>query len=128
MAHPPPLAQYSIVPIFNTKAVVRETGVPADTFRAWERRYGVPHPQRTHGGHRLYSERDIAIIRWLRERTEEGMNISHAVMLLTNLPDAPALALMPEEGVRALHRLAEELAQALSDFDAQQAERVVGEA
>lgn len=128
MAHPPPLAQYSAVPIFNTKAVVRETGVPADTFRAWERRYGVPHPQRTHGGHRLYSERDIAIIRWLRERTEEGMNISHAVMLLTNLPDAPAAVPLPEEGVRALNRLTEEFAQALADFDAQQAERLVGEA
>src|ERR671929_2299579 len=85
-----PLAQLSTSPIFNTKAVARETGVPADTFRAWERRYGVPRPQRTPGGHRLYSERDIAIIRWLRDRTDEGMNISHAVMLLasTVMPEA----------------------------------------
>jgi methanogenic corrinoid protein MtbC1 len=127
MAHPPALAHYSTVPIFNTKAVVRDTGVPADTFRAWERRYGVPRPQRTHGGHRLYSERDIAIIRWLRERTEEGMNISHAVMLLANQPDVPA-AQVTEEGARALDRLIEELVQALTDFDAQQAERVIGEA
>src|SRR6476661_3974138 len=74
----------SAEPIYNTRAVVRRTGVPADTFRAWERRYGVPSPQRTAGGHRLYSDRDIAIIRWLRDRTAEGINISHAVQLLQN--------------------------------------------
>ena len=82
MAQPPSIAQLSAAPVFNTKAVALETEVPPDTFRAWERRYGVPRPQRTAGGHRLYSERDIAIIRWLRDRTAEGMNISHAVMLL----------------------------------------------
>ena len=90
MAQPPPLAQLSTAPVFNTKAVALETGVPADTFRAWERRYGMPRPQRTAGGHRLYSERDIAIIRWLRDRTNEGVNISHAVLLLANTLDASA--------------------------------------
>lgn len=127
MAHPPPLAQFSSTPVFNTKAVARETGVPADTFRAWERRYGVPHPQRTPGGHRLYSERDIAIIRWLRDRTEEGMNISHAVMLLVNTPDlaGPQVA---EEEARALDRLTEDLLLSLTMFDDQQAERLISEA
>jgi DNA-binding transcriptional MerR regulator len=89
MAHPPSLASLSTAPIFNTKAVAHETGVPPDTFRAWERRYGVPRPQRTAGGHRLYSEQDIAIIRWLRDRTAEGVNISHAVMLLTTVTEGP---------------------------------------
>src|SRR5512138_3226895 len=89
MAQSPSLAQFSTAPVFNTKAVARETGVPADTFRAWERRYGVPRPQRTAGGHLLYSERDIAMIRWLRDRTNDGVNISHAVMLLSNILDTP---------------------------------------
>src|SRR3712207_5260618 len=73
---------YSAEPRYNTKVVVRETGVPADTFRAWERRYQVPVPHRTATGQRLYSERDIVIIRWLRDRTLEGMTISQAVRLL----------------------------------------------
>jgi DNA-binding transcriptional MerR regulator len=38
-------------PTFNLKAVVRETGLKPDTIRAWERRYGLPHPKRTAGGH-----------------------------------------------------------------------------
>src|SRR3954467_442774 len=93
MAQSPPLGQLSTAPVFNTKAVARETGVPADTFRAWERRYGIPRPQRTPGGHPLYSDRYIAIIRWLRDRTNEGVNISHAVLLLTNMLYVPAATL-----------------------------------
>ncbi|MCA9937221.1 MAG: MerR family DNA-binding transcriptional regulator, partial [Anaerolineales bacterium] len=38
------------------KVVVQETGLKPDTLRAWERRYGVPSPERTAGGHRLYSQ------------------------------------------------------------------------
>jgi methanogenic corrinoid protein MtbC1 len=127
MAHPPVLAQLSTAPIFNTKAVARDTGVPPDTFRAWERRYGVPHPQRTPGGHRLYSERDIAIIRWLRDRTEEGMNISHAVMLLTSVMEAADSPAVQSE-TRTLVTMAEELINGLISFDAALAERVMGEA
>lgn len=128
MAQPPPLAQLSIAPVFNTKAVARETGVPADTFRAWERRYGVPQPQRTAGGHRLYSERDMAIIRWLRDRTDEGVNISHAVMLLTNTLDTSAEEPASHTESRSLELLVDELVQALLEFDHQQAERLVSEA
>jgi len=121
----PPLGQLSPTPVFNTKAVAYETGVPADTFRAWERRYGVPRPQRTAGGHRLYSERDIAIIRWLRDRTAESMNISQAVLLLASAPSAAALA---DTEARGIARLIEELVTALTHFDAASADRLVSEA
>jgi DNA-binding transcriptional MerR regulator len=66
-------------PVYNTRAVVLRTGVPADTFRAWERRHGLPKPTRTAGNQRLYSERDVAAIRWLREQTAAGLSISQAV-------------------------------------------------
>src|SRR3954466_13791153 len=114
MAQSPPLGQLSTAPVFNTKAVAHETNVPADTFRAWERRYGMPRPQRTPGGHRLYSERDIGIIRWLRDRTDEGVNISHAALLLTNRLDTPAIA-MPagNDKARAVRQLIDEIVQAL---------------
>lgn len=128
------LGQYSTTPIYNTKAVARETQVPADTFRAWERRYGVPRPERTAGGHRLYSERDIAIIRWLRDRTAEGMNISQAVMLLMNslsstLTEQPPVPQpMPLDEPRNLRQIVEEVVGLLTSFDAAQAERVLSEA
>ncbi len=68
-------------PVFNLKVVLKETGLAADTLRAWERRYGLPAPQRTPGGHRLYSERDIHILKWLIARQKEGLSISRAVDL-----------------------------------------------
>jgi methanogenic corrinoid protein MtbC1 len=69
----------SKTPAFNLKAVLQETNLAADTLRAWERRYGLPLPQRTAGGHRLYSQRDIETIKWLIARQAEGLSISRAV-------------------------------------------------
>jgi DNA-binding transcriptional MerR regulator len=51
-------------PIYNLKAVVAETGITADALRAWERRYSLPQPGRTEAGHRIYSRRDIDVIKW----------------------------------------------------------------
>lgn len=72
-------------PTYNLKAVVRETGLKPDTLRAWERRYGVPDPDRTGGGHRLYSQQDINTLKWLLARQNEGMSISRAVSLWRSL-------------------------------------------
>lgn len=72
----------SDVPLYNIQAVAASTGVPSITLRSWERRYGVPEPKRDSKGYRLYSDRDIAVTRWLKERVQEGMGISRAVNLL----------------------------------------------
>ena len=75
-------------PAYNLKVVMRETGIKADTLRAWERRYGLPHPERTAGGHRLYSTYDIEMIKWLMARQDEGMRIHQAVNLWKNLKES----------------------------------------
>ncbi len=72
-------------PLYNLKAVVRETGVPAPTLRTWERRYGLPCPQRTSSGRRLYSCQDVETVRWLARRLSEGMTIGQAVALWREL-------------------------------------------
>ncbi|WP_077954113.1 MerR family transcriptional regulator, partial [Salmonella enterica] len=47
----------------------RLCGINAATLRAWQRRYGLLKPQRTDGGHRLYSDDDIrqalSILDWV---------------------------------------------------------------
>jgi methanogenic corrinoid protein MtbC1 len=68
-------------PLFNLKAVVQQTGLKPDTLRAWERRYGLPSPVRSGGRHRLYTQRDIEVLRWLMARQHEGLSISLAVDL-----------------------------------------------
>jgi DNA-binding transcriptional MerR regulator len=75
-------------PIFNLSSVVRETGVKADTLRAWERRYGLPQPARTEGRQRLYSQRDIDTIKWLVTRQREGLRIKRAVALWRSMEAA----------------------------------------
>jgi MerR family transcriptional regulator, light-induced transcriptional regulator len=71
----------SKTPVYNLKAVLQETGLKADVLRAWERRYGLPAPERTQGGHRLYSDFDVALLKWLQTRQNEGLSISRAVEL-----------------------------------------------
>lgn len=86
----PRLEAFSDEPIYNTKAAVRLSGVPAPTLRAWERRYGVLAPERAGNTYRLYSERDVARIRWLREQVERGISIRQAALLLARLENNPA--------------------------------------
>jgi MerR family transcriptional regulator, light-induced transcriptional regulator len=73
---------YADVPLYNIQAVAAATGVPSITLRSWERRYGVPEPKRDLKGYRLYSERDIAVTRWLKDRVQQGVGISRAVNML----------------------------------------------
>ncbi len=70
---------------YNLKAVVLETGLKPVTLRAWERRYGLPEPKRTAGKHRLYSQRDIEMLKWLLARQKEGVSISQAVSIWRNM-------------------------------------------
>lgn len=79
------MANLNQTPTFNLGVVLQETGLNADTLRAWERRYGLPQPARSAGGHRLYSQHDIDTVKWLISRQDEGMSISKAVKLWRNL-------------------------------------------
>ena len=124
-------------PVYNTRAVVQRTGVPADTFRAWERRYGLPMPARTAGNHRLYSDRDIATIAWLRDQTEAGLTISQAVRLFRQRAgDVPATDItLPlseqtpdDDPDPRMSRFAAEAVEALVGYDALAASRVIEEA
>ena len=81
------LEQFSVVPLYNTKAVVQQTGIAAPTLRAWERRYLIFSPKRAQNDYRLYSERDIRVLRWLKERVEGGMSISQTIALFRHLAE-----------------------------------------
>lgn len=58
-------------------------GIPTVTIRAWESRHRIVEPQRTEGGHRLYSEADVETLRWVKRQLEEHhLKISEAAQLL----------------------------------------------
>jgi MerR family transcriptional regulator/heat shock protein HspR len=49
-------------------------GVHAQTLRIYERK-GLIEPQRTTGGSRRYSDRDIVLLRRIQELTNEGVSL-----------------------------------------------------
>jgi len=67
---------------YRIQAVADMTGVSAATLRAWERRYGIPRPQRTASAYRLYSDRDIEMVRRVRDLCEGGMAPSQAAQIV----------------------------------------------
>jgi len=69
-------------PRYRVTAVEAMTGVPASTLRSWERRYGWPHPVRTASDQRLYSDHDVAVVRFLVQRRTEGISMAQAAGLL----------------------------------------------
>jgi DNA-binding transcriptional MerR regulator len=68
---------------FTIKVVAERTGVSVHTLRAWERRYGVPSPNRgAENRYRLYDEQDIADVVWLKHQVEAGLAPAQAGALL----------------------------------------------
>lgn len=129
-------------PLYNIKAVVQETGLKPPTIRAWERRYGLPNPVRTDGGHRQYSRRDIDTLKWLIDRQGEGLSISHAIELWRTLIERgqdpirlgkPSVAIKknpmtePAEGIQ-INQLRQAWVMACLEYDGEAAEEAVAQA
>jgi DNA-binding transcriptional MerR regulator len=97
----------------------RRVGVPVESLRAWERRYGLLDPSRTQGGFRLYGEDDVARVLAMRATLERGLFAAEAarLALADDVGDEPAA---PGPVVDA-----DELAAALDRFDEAGAQRAL---
>lgn len=69
--------------------VSRFLDVPVPTIRSWERRYGVPTPGRTRGGHRRYTPQEVELLRTLRDEIVRGATARDAARRIRLAP-APA--------------------------------------
>lgn len=58
--------------LLSIGALSRATGIPAETLRTWERRYGSPAPERRPSGHRIYRADVVARLRRIAQLTEAG--------------------------------------------------------
>ncbi len=101
--------------------VVSLTGINPVTLRAWERRHGLIHPQRTEGGHRLYTAKDVQRIRDIQRWTSNGLPISKVGERLVGV-DEPA----PEQN-SVYQQWRDALARAARAFDGQGLEAVHGQ-
>jgi MerR family transcriptional regulator, light-induced transcriptional regulator len=123
------------LPIYNIKAVARLVGLLPVTLRAWERRYGMPHPGRGEQGYRLYSEHDVRTLRWLKAQIESGLSIGRAVEYINDLrsggydpvvePSYQPRPVAPPTASTSLNGLTEQLLDALLHFDEPQALEVM---
>ncbi len=132
---------YSKKPRFNLSFILQETGLKADTIRAWERRYGLPMPGRTAGGHRLYSEFDLQTLIWLAARQKEGLRISQAVKYWRELIDSgedplrsgpepfrPAISSRGSGAAESLEQLRHEWLQHCFSYDEINADQILSRA
>jgi DNA-binding transcriptional MerR regulator/methylmalonyl-CoA mutase cobalamin-binding subunit len=53
-------------------AVSQATGIPVETLRTWERRYGFPSPDRSDGGHRQYNASIVEHLNLISRAIEQG--------------------------------------------------------
>lgn len=124
---PPRLATYDDTPIYNTRAAVKLTQVEAPRLRAWERRYAILAPHRSANKYRLYSERDLAIIRWLRDQVDAGMTISQATSYLRAVDGTAAPVAAPPPSLQ-LHDLVQALVESAYRLDEAGALRILSQA
>jgi MerR family transcriptional regulator, light-induced transcriptional regulator len=119
---------YAIQTMYTITQAAKLSGLSVPTMRAWERRYGVVHPERTAAGYRLYSQVSIERLVAMRHLVEhDGIRPSQAAeriraddTIVASLveqartsggqPQAPAVALsrateQVEAFVDAAHRL-----------------------
>lgn len=75
--------------------VARLTGLTADALRVWERRYRAVEPERTEGGHRLYTDAQVRRLSLLKRAVDLGDRISQ----LTELGDEELEGLIDRRGV-----------------------------
>lgn len=58
--------------MLSITAVERDCGLPKDTLRVWERRYGFPNPDRDANGERVYPDDQVRALRLLRRLIDAG--------------------------------------------------------
>lgn len=73
-------------PTYRSGTAARLAGIPVETLRVWERRYGVVGPGLSPRGHRLYATEDVSRLALIKQLVDLGNPIgSIATLPLTSL-------------------------------------------
>jgi DNA-binding transcriptional MerR regulator len=99
----------------------RLTGVAPPVLRAWEARYGVPTPQRTRAGYRVFDGEDVALITAMRDLVSRGVAPAEAARLAR----AARARGEPDHEARALEVARIRLRAALDVWDGETADQII---
>jgi DNA-binding transcriptional MerR regulator/methylmalonyl-CoA mutase cobalamin-binding subunit len=80
--------------LLGIAAVERDSGLPKDTLRVWERRYGFPAPMRDQNDERVYPVEQLARLRLLRRLVDAG----HRPGKVVGLPEDQLSKLLQDDG------------------------------
>ena len=96
-------------PVYSIGAVAQMLGIPPATLRTWEERYGLLVPERSPGGHRVYSRDQVEQLRFVKAQLDSGMSPADAHRLLAERVAAGSVSLGAPEAAetRLLILLAE---------------------
>ena len=108
------------------RAVMLRTGLSSHVLRAWETRYRAIAPERSAGGHRLYSDEDLDRLLLLQRHLHQGRRIGQIATLRTDqlrslLASDPLIA-----GTTGAEAVRTSAARALDPLDPGELERVLG--
>lgn len=68
-------------PLYKMRTIAARSGLSPSLLRAWERRYGLLRPERTAGGHRLFTQDDLRVVQRIRALLGEGRRIGEVALL-----------------------------------------------
>lgn len=74
--------------LWGVGAVSSMLGIATPTLRTWDRRYNLGPSQRTEGGHRRYSEADIARVELMSRLVDSGVPAQQAATVASATDDA----------------------------------------
>ena len=72
-------------PLYTIRAVSSKMGIKTVTLRAWERRYNLLSPTRMANSYRLYSEQDVQVLLWAKDKLAQGESISQVAHQLNHM-------------------------------------------
>ncbi len=67
--------------MYSITSLSKITGIPSNTLRSWERRYGIPAAQRDEAGFRFYTAEDVAYVTLIGRLVSRGHAISKLAAL-----------------------------------------------
>ncbi|WP_426115396.1 MerR family transcriptional regulator [Massilia sp. PWRC2] len=88
---PAPAATSASSSDYRTGTAARLAGLPVETLRVWERRYGISDTARSARGQRLYSDQQVRRLALIKQLVDKG----HAVGVLAKLSEEQLHALLP---------------------------------
>jgi len=110
--------------MYSIKAITTLTGLPAETLRAWERRYAGISPARSDNGRRLYSQQELEKLTLLAQLTRNG----HAISKIVGL-DCAALHELQQQAQSLQkdwqHPLLDQVIEALTDYRIDRCEQLL---